>query len=306
MTNQINTINLDNVQELLNFGNEAMEQMREITNNISSKLDTQITNIDIIPSINKVMKVIDYDELNKLNQKANNKFLKVIGMATQAKEKIFNKYALVIKNIDNMYFGVNAYKNNVISSTAILTELKENTIKLKETLNNQINFGYEILKSITENEMVKTDQVTDTVVEEKEILWDDVCSQEEKINDIVINAVQKNLDWILKYRKEVVNLDRIQQLLNEICPDYTQADINYRQKWGTVPNLMRNTKYKLYIDGDLRLPTWEYDNDTTIINIHLTINNVYCHLDVIIGKGGRKTKSKRLLLFWFRKMVFNC
>lgn len=151
-------------------------------------------------------------------------------------------------------------------------------------------FNY--FKKRKKNEMVKTDQVTDTVVEEKEILWDDVCSQEEKINDIVINAVQKNLDWILKYRKEAVNLDRIQQLLNEFCPNYTEADINYRQKWGTVPNLMRNTKYKLYIDGDLRLPTWEYDNDTTIINIHLTINNVYCHLDVIIGKGDEKLKVK--------------
>lgn len=196
MTNQINTINLDNVQELLNFGNEAMEQMREITNNISSKLDTQITNVDIIPSINKVMKVIDYDELNKLNQKANNKFLKVIGMATQAKEKIFNKYALVIKNIDTMYFGVNAYKNNVISSTTILTELKENTIKLKETLNNQINFGYEILKSITENDKNSTEK-KNILTQKIQDLQYSIAVSEQTINNIDV-MLMTNYDIVKK------------------------------------------------------------------------------------------------------------
>lgn len=143
------TIDLDNVTNIINFGNEVMQKTSEYTKKMSDTLNLKINNLDIIGSLNKVLKDVDYKELNKLNDQTKKPVLKLLGVTKYAKDKLINKYNVITKNIDNMYTGIKNYQSTINNTTDALNTLKIDTEDAKCDIKGYIEFGKEVIDSLS-------------------------------------------------------------------------------------------------------------------------------------------------------------
>lgn len=188
--NDLIEIDLTNPNELMQYGNDAMGKIREVSSKITEELDGRIGNTDLLDNLNKVLNNIDYDEL-KLATNGDSGIQKLINKITKKRDRIVNKYMGISTSIDGMYAGVNSWKSNVLKNNNSLKDMMDVVSEIEESIKQYKANGKLIAHKLDDNDDI----------ENKEIMLRNI--QEFDYAITTCNQMRKNIDIQMRTNKTI-------------------------------------------------------------------------------------------------------
>lgn len=143
-------IDIHNPNEIMQYGEDSLSKIREVSQSITRELDSRSGNTDLLDNLNNVLDNIDYDEL-QLAQSNDTGIQKLINKVTRKKNRIINKYMGISSSIDGMYAGIKTWQANVLKNNESLYRMLDVIDRVESSIEKYKNNGKMIASRLNQS-----------------------------------------------------------------------------------------------------------------------------------------------------------